>query len=66
MSEINVPSAYSSAEIRLDEFIDLEKFPIHDLTNPNRASLVEDCHLDIKNGGAHIYLISFYLRQLRK
>ncbi len=55
MSEINVPSAYSSAEIRLDEFIDLEKFPIHDLTNPNRASLVEDCHLDIKKWGcAHI------------
>ncbi len=38
MSEIITPSAYSSAEIRLDEFIDLEKFPIHDLTNPNRAS----------------------------
>jgi hypothetical protein len=28
------PSAFCSAEIRLDELIDLDKFPIHDLTSP--------------------------------
>ena len=30
MSEIVAYSAYSASEIRLDEFLDLEQFPIHD------------------------------------
>jgi len=34
MSEIVSPSAYSAAEIHLEEFLDLEQFPIHDLTHP--------------------------------
>ena len=47
MSEIVSPSAYSSAEIRLEEFLDLEQFPIHDLTHPKRAALVKNCRLDL-------------------
>ena len=55
MSEIVPPSAYSSAEIRLEEFLDLEQFPIHDLTHPKRAEMVKDCRLDLKKWGcAHI------------
>lgn len=37
------PSAYSAAEIDLEEFIDLARFPIHDLTSPARAELVAEC-----------------------
>ena len=55
MSEIVAPSAYSAAEICLDEFLDLEQFPIHDLTHPKRTALVKDCRLDLKKWGcAHI------------
>jgi hypothetical protein len=55
MSKIITPSAYSSFEIRLEEFIDLEEFPIHDLTNPKRELLVNDCRQDIERWGcAHI------------
>ena len=55
MSEIVAHSAYSAAEIRLEEFLDLEQFPIHDLTHPKRAALVKDCRLDLKKWGcAHI------------
>ena len=55
MSEIVPPSAYSSAEIRLEEFLDLEQFPIHDLTHPKRAALVKNCRLDLNKWGcAHI------------
>ena len=43
MSEIVSPSAYSATEIHLEEFLDLEQFPIHDLTHPKRAVLVKDC-----------------------
>lgn len=55
MSEIVAHSAYSAAEIRLDEFLDLEQFPIHDLTHPKRAAMVKECRLDLKKWGcAHI------------
>jgi hypothetical protein len=55
MKKIISPSAFSSFEIRLDEFIDLEEFPIHDLTNPRRELLVNDCRKDLEKWGcAHI------------
>ena len=55
MSEIVAHSAYSAAEIRLEEFLDLGQFPIHDLTHPKRAEMVKDCRLDLKKWGcAHI------------
>ena len=41
------PSAYAAAEIRLEEFIDLDSFPIHDLNSPARAELVAQCRADL-------------------
>lgn len=45
------PSAYAAAEIRLEEFIDLERFPVHDLNNPLRAELVAKCRADLAAAG---------------
>jgi len=44
---ISGPSAYAAAEIRLEDFIDLEKFPIHNLASPKRAELVKQCRADL-------------------
>lgn len=41
------PSAYAAAEIRLEEFLDLERFPIHDLNSKARAELVGACRADL-------------------
>ena len=41
---MSTPSAFAGAEIQLEEFIDLHRFPIHDLTNATRSALVEKCH----------------------
>lgn len=41
------PSAYASAEIRLEDFIDLERFPIHDLNSKRRGELVARCREDM-------------------
>ena len=50
------PSAFSSFEIRLEEFVNLEEFPIHDLTSPRREMLVNDCRKDLEKWGcAHIH-----------
>ena len=49
------PSAFSSFEIRLDDFVDLEEFPIHDLTSSRREMLVNSCRKDLEKWGcAHI------------
>ena len=48
---VNGPSAFAAAEIRLDEFIDLDQFPVHDLTNPKRDALVEQCRADLLSVG---------------
>ena len=62
------PSAFSSFEIRLDEFIDLEEFPIHDLTSPRREMLVNDCRKDLEKWGcAHIpnFITSSAVQKMR-
>ncbi|MGH1543154.1 MAG: HalD/BesD family halogenase [Arenicella sp.] len=45
------PSAFSSAEINLQEFIDLERFPIHDLADPERQKLVAQCRQSLTDSG---------------
>ncbi len=45
------PSAFSSAEIQLQELIDLQRFPIHDLTSPIRQSLIQNCHAGLADDG---------------
>jgi hypothetical protein len=45
------PTAFSAEEIRLEDFIDLENFPIHDLTSPVRQELVEKCRQDLADYG---------------
>lgn len=49
------PSAFSAAEIQIEEFIDLEQFPIHDLNSPRRQELLEHCRKGLRESGcAHI------------
>ncbi|NNC98696.1 MAG: hypothetical protein HKN85_00800 [Gammaproteobacteria bacterium] len=45
------PSAFASAEIQLEDFIDLDRFPIHDLTSPLRREIVEKCRADLQSVG---------------
>lgn len=45
------PTAFSAAEIRLEDFIDLDEFPIHDLASPKRQSLVDQCRADLEAFG---------------
>ena len=48
------PSAFAAAEIRLEEFIDLQQFPIHDLTHPARNDLVAACRRDLAADGCAV------------
>ncbi len=49
------PSAFAAAEIRLEDFIDLKQFPIHDLQSPKRRALVEACRHDLSTiGCSHV------------
>ena len=51
----STPSAFSALEIRLEDFVDLEQFPIHDLTSDKRHQLVKSCQQDLeKYGCAHV------------
>ena len=55
MSVISAPSAFIANEIQLEDFLDLERFPIHDLTSKKRAALVADCRKDLEKWGcAHV------------
>lgn len=54
------PSAFAAAEIRLENFINLEQFPIHDIANPRRAVLVEQCRRDLADSGCS-YVPDFLL-----
>src|SRR6056300_682431 len=47
------PSAFSAAEIRIEDFIDLDTFPIHDLSSPKRRALVEQCRADLEAVGCN-------------
>ena len=46
-----MPSAFSAAEINLDELIDLDTFPIHDLTSRARADLVGSAQSEMRSIG---------------
>jgi len=48
------PTAFSAMEIHLDELIDLDRFPIHDLTNPNRLELVKRCREELNKSGCSL------------
>lgn len=48
---IGGPSAYTAAEIDITEFIDLDEFPVHDLSSPKRADLVKQCRADLASVG---------------
>ncbi len=55
MSEVFMPSAFAAAEIHIEEFLNLDEFPIHDLTNPRRAELVAHCRSGLdKWGCSHV------------
>ena len=55
------PSAFANAEIRLEEFIDLARFPIHDLTSKARAELVATCRAGLSDSGCVV--ISQFIRE---
>lgn len=38
----HMPTAFAAAEIDLDRFIDLDRYPVHDLTNATRSALVAE------------------------
>lgn len=44
----NGPSCFHGYEIRLEDFIDLEKYPIHDLKSPLRKELVRQCRVELQ------------------
>ena len=49
------PSAFSAAEIDLEELFDLKEFPIHDLDHPRRKELVKYCRQGLDDDGcSHI------------
>ncbi len=37
-----MPTAFAAAEIDLDRFVDLDRYPIHDLTSPVRGELIAE------------------------
>jgi hypothetical protein len=37
-----MPTAYAAAEIDLDELVDLDEYPIHDVSDPRRAEVVAE------------------------
>jgi len=54
-SQVQAPSAFAAAEIQLNEFIDLEQYPVHDLQSPLRAALLEHCRAGLESVGcAHV------------
>ncbi len=55
-----MPSAFAAVETDLDEFIDLETFPIHELANSTRSDLVAEARGQMQAYGC--FLISNFLR----
>jgi hypothetical protein len=45
------PSAYAATETDLDELVDLDTFPIHELANTNRAALVSEAQDQMRRFG---------------
>lgn len=62
---ITGPSAYAGAEIPLDAFIDLQRFPIHDLTSQKRKALVEKCREELADDGC-VVIKGFICRSATK
>lgn len=49
------PTAFAASEIRLEDFIDLARFPIHDLASPIRQQLVDECRYELETiGCSHV------------
>ncbi len=46
-----LPTAFSASEIRIEDFIDLDEFPIHDLTSAKRQELVNQCRRELEEHG---------------
>ena len=53
-TETFAPSAFAAQEICLQNLIDLERFPIHDLTSPARQLLVNQCRADLQAVGCSL------------
>ena len=50
-SLVTGPSAFTGIEIRLEELIDLDQFPLHDLDDPRRKELVMQCRAELEQYG---------------
>ena len=46
-----MPTAFAAAEIELGELIDLDRFPIHDLTSTARSDLVDETRQQMRSVG---------------
>ena len=46
-----MPTAFAAAEIDLDEFVDLDAFPLHDVASPTRADLVDAARVEMREFG---------------
>ena len=46
-----MPSAFAATEIDLDELIDLDRYPIHELTSSARAAVVEHARSEMQDDG---------------
>jgi hypothetical protein len=46
-----MPSAFAAAEIDLDELIDLDRYPIHELTSSARAAVVDAARAAMRDDG---------------
>ncbi len=46
-----MPTAFAAAEIDLDEFVDLDTYPIHELSNPARRDLVAQTRAQMETVG---------------
>jgi hypothetical protein len=46
-----MPSAFAATEIELDELIDLDRYPIHELTSAARVAVVEHARSEMQDDG---------------
>ena len=55
-----MPTAFAAAEIDVDELIDIDEFPIHELTSASRAQLVGEAQTQMAAAGC--FRISGFIR----
>ena len=46
-----MPTCYAGDEIALEQLIDLDRYPIHDLSSPIRAELIDYCRAQLADDG---------------